>query len=394
MVCIPEIIINYRHSQEVNSFCKKNVLNAVCQWYSEVTNGNPTWLFVMSYESMHFYKNILKTILLDDTLAEKLIINYSMLNCLAMIVIFVANVIGIFNISNMVLEIDFQLTTPSDFTLMISNLPKDSKKDDLIELLTLPGIKLVDLNFTYKIENYLTFKKQLREVYKKIEYCKLMNLEAYSAGCICCRSVEKLHDLEETRKAILGSIKEQQDNFTQGEGKNVFSGTLFATFNTRADYEKFYEIFPHSIYFILYYKIKYYFQKLFCTSKYTLTQIRRQNILNTIRVIPAPEPVDIIWENLHFSSFQQLARAAWVYIVSLLLIACSFGAIIGLTYIQVPNKDEQFYVSTGYSILISIVITIINMLITYSLNKLSENEKRFSKSNLQLTRSIKLTFVI
>jgi ABC-type Fe3+ transport system permease subunit len=109
-----------------------------------------------------------------------------------------------------------------------------------------------------------------------------------------------------------------------------------------------------------------------------MASLKKLEVMDSIRVVNAPEPADVLWENLHYSPLQRVVRAIWVYIVSIFLIGISFGAIIGLTYLQkslknkYKNKSDSSYNETGYSILISIIITIINFMITLCLNKLSE----------------------
>lgn len=57
--------------------------------------------------------------------------------------------------------------------------------------------------------------------------------------------------------------------------------------------------------------------------------------LQHIIVEEAPEPTDIIWENLEYSRFSQLTRACVVYIISFILIVVSFYIILYISYIQV-----------------------------------------------------------
>jgi hypothetical protein len=132
MVCIPELILNNKYYTEIDKQCSHGV-GPSCVEYLNKTQGNSTWLYSMSYDHIWWYKSNLREKLANET-AEKMVFDLSMLNCLAMIVIFVLNLIGISNVSTLVLEVDFLQTTPADFTLMISNLPTNINKEELREV--------------------------------------------------------------------------------------------------------------------------------------------------------------------------------------------------------------------------------------------------------------------
>jgi hypothetical protein len=129
MVCIPEIIINYSYYKEVDRFCEYANTHG-CQLYKNTTES---WLSSMNYDHIRFYKLNLIDLIGVET-AERMVVDFSMINCLAMTVIFLLNLIAISNVSTLVLEIDFLLTTPADFTLMVSNLPSTITKDELTEI--------------------------------------------------------------------------------------------------------------------------------------------------------------------------------------------------------------------------------------------------------------------
>jgi hypothetical protein len=199
-----------------------------------------------------------------------------------------------------------------------------------------------------------------------------------STGYLCWKKHKPVEDLEKHIDYLVQEIQKEQSHFEIGEkgSSNLFSGTVFVIFNDIKCYDKFYNVFPHSVYFLLYNKIKYLCERLFT---FNMASRKKLEVMDSIRVVNTSEPAgDVLWENLHYSPLQRVVRAIWVYIVSIFLIGVSFGAIIGLTYLQKKLKDEfknksnSSYNKTGYSILISIIITIINFMITLCLNKLSE----------------------
>lgn len=57
--------------------------------------------------------------------------------------------------------------------------------------------------------------------------------------------------------------------------------------------------------------------------------------INSFEVDKAPEPEDIIWENLSFSNSDRLLRKVKTYTYSILLTIVNLGILLGLNYAQV-----------------------------------------------------------
>jgi hypothetical protein len=71
----------------------------------------------------------------------------------------------------------------------------------------------------------------------------------------------------------------------------------------------------------------------------------------------APEPEDIIWENIGIPDCSIIQRKLLTYFVTLVLLGASFGIVYGLTILQIT------YNSSILSIMISLSITVINAII-------------------------------
>jgi hypothetical protein len=100
---------------------------------------------------------------------------------------------------------------------------------------------------------------------------------------------------------------------------NNFCGCIFATFNTIKDKEEFYEKFPHFfIETIIFYikNMKYYLCCCFINEKNKAQHRTRERI----RVYLAPEPEDVIWENMEFTVIQRFYRVIIIYTLSFILI--------------------------------------------------------------------------
>src|SRR5690606_29331489 len=130
---------------------------------------------------------------------ESSTLNLSFVNCMSIILIFLSNICAIMDVYCYLKDIDDSKITPSDYTLMISNITTNLKsKDDIIDFLNIEDKKVVeviddhgqitykveevelkpkDIIMTYKIYDLLKMKNKLLEVCKKLRYCKLNNFE-------------------------------------------------------------------------------------------------------------------------------------------------------------------------------------------------------------------------
>lgn len=81
-----------------------------------------------------------------------------------------------------------------------------------------------------------------------------------------------------------------------------------------------------------------------------------------IDAIVAPEPEDIIYENIEYTSIQKTFRIIIVYIISILLIGICFGIFIGLNILQ------EYLNSKAIHILLSYVISLLNTCVSSILN--------------------------
>ena len=82
------------------------------------------------------------------------------------------------------------------------------------------------------------------------------------------------------------------------------------------------------------------FQKNFLKFKlYFCLKNLPENLLifknNVLVVEMAPEPNDVLWENLHYPMKYKLKKRFGIYAVTLLILAICFGLILGISYGQV-----------------------------------------------------------
>ena len=113
-----------------------------------------------------------------------------------------------------------------------------------------------------------------------------------------------------------------------------------------------------------------------------------------ISIEEAPEPEDIIYENLEFSWDKRLLRVLLAYFISFILIALCFFFILFLNNYQIKKSqsgNESIIQRYTVSSLISIIIAVINSIFQKIFVFLTNIEKQICMTNYLLSYSIKLT---
>ena len=162
----------------------------------------------------------------------------------------------------------------------------------------------------------------------------------------------------------------EKDNFLESQNKNLIMKIINSISN-----------------------LKYYL--CFCC----INQEKRNEFLlrHNISIEVAPEPEDVIYENLEFSWVQRLFRTLLVYIISFILIAMCFFFILYLNSVQIKksqnDKTNNIIYRYGVSASISLIIAVINAIFENILIILTKLEKQISMTNYFLSYSIKLTIL-
>lgn len=123
-------------------------------------------------------------------------------------------------------------------------------------------------------------------------------------------------------------------------------------------------------------------------------QQRNLRMKTTLSVETAPSPQDVIWENLEFGHFNRILRSLIGFALSLLAVAVSFGIVLGLNFAQAEATKEiadNAILTYGISIAITLVISGMNIVMSRLFTMMAQFEKPWSKNELHLKRSIKLT---
>ena len=493
IIGIPFLIFSYQYTYSLRKLCNNYYNNrnnehinlmGNCElyiteeefaddYYSVV--DSPFFLF-SSVNIKDYRKMFYKLYNSDEIDFEKSILNYPLLNLICSITLLIVNILYIIIIYNKNMTYDFQLTSPSDYTVIVTNMkqllthylsikkkyeemqlqepnklnedgtPFDFEKN-LREELGLSDINtekenknksirkkeiskleefsafiennicidankekynVQQINICFKLNKYMNLEEQLqmRKTQKvKIEkhpYQIKRNKEKGYIGenrryfssflsyynlywCNCCDKGISLSQIEkekvEIEKGIADLMKASEDI-----NQNNFSGVAFISFNTLKEQEDFLSQFPSNIfsYFIKYIKdLKYIF--CFCCFK--------KNLKTNLSANKAPEPEDVIYENLEYSYIERNFRTFIVYIISIVLIIICFGIYIGINILQDKINDKAIHKILSYiiSLINTCVSSALNYIFQMILDFLTKMEKQYTMTEYYRSYSVKLT---
>ena len=171
-----------------------------------------------------------------------------------------------------------------------------------------------------------------------------------------------------------------------------FSGCAFVCLDNIKEHEQFLETNLNKIFIIYLFKL---FVYVFCRCCQSKNKKNIEWLKENIRFERAPEPEDIIFENLEYSkTFTKFVRIFLVYFFSLVLIVICFAIVTTLNYVRKysdENNNYNIFVAYIVSLLISLCIFIINLFFEKILDFLTKREKQSTTTNYFLSKSIKLT---
>ena len=513
IIAIPFLIFSYQYTYALRRVCNyyyKNELNIdekkdlmeYCNLYitvEEFASGNyslvdsPFFLFssvnIKDYRKLYYriYKDI------ENKRFEKAILSYPLLSLLFSISLLIVNILYIIIIYNKNIGYDYDLISPSDYTVFITNMgdiflnylgvrkkyeelqqkepnklnkdgtpfdfekkmleelgiseaylekykkkkstenktfnkfmtnrtdkneqkDKSNKKNKLSNLKVFSAYiennicigpnkekyRVEQLNICYKLSDFMKLEEELHLINTKIIKIKYnpyqikkndkMRLEGNQRKYFdsflflfnCCEKGIELKKLEERKKEIEDKIKSAMKS--EDINENNFAGVAFVSFNTLKEQEDFLSQFPSNIvsFFLkLIWDLKY----LFCCC------CLKKDIKVNLDVIVAPEPEDIIYENIEYTSIQKTFRTFIVYIISILLIGICFGILIGLNILQeyLNNKAIHILLSYVISLLNTCVSSILNTSFQMILDFLTKMEKQYTMTEYYRSYSLKLT---
>ena len=448
MSALPFLILTSHYTKGLNRLCNNyfdeygNVNDyKSCEKFVSHSSGsqyyqNDTdWALKYSSDNIKSYREVFKEFTGNDEV-DNVLVNYSVVNFFCLMTLFVVNIVFIILVKAKGKEVDINNTSPSDYTVLCVNLNNaldaynyykeypnmkyidevhtDAEKFNLFLLKELlisnsnEQLNIESINLCYKLDDFMELENKLNEINKKIfeiennpnqrklnlqKHKKVVTDMSYYSGSLCCKSEISYIKLTEEREKIKIQIKRIIDDREKLTKEN-FAGCLFVTFKTIEDAEKFYDEFPQSFLsklWVFLKNLRYYI----CCCCYSKEEINRFHRRKKMKVYHAPEPEDIIWENLEFTSWNRFQKSLIIYGISIFLIGITVGIVVALTYLQNKsnknNSSENTFIKYGISLVITGVISFINMIFQWILDYLTKLEHQRTKTEYYLSFSVKLT---
>ena len=273
------------------------------------------------------------------------------------------------------------------------------------------GVNRID--FCYKSEEIIKLQQKLSEANEKINKIEFdpnikkendkLHLEGNKRNYysyilpICpftnCPKKEAYEDIVKEKK----ETEEKMNNLIKDSRAKIsehFGGGAFITFNTIKQQEEYLSKLPNNFfdYFLDFVQNLIYLFFPCCVDKNTTTYLKSK-----IKFEPAPEPSDIIFENIEARPIDRIIKTAVVYLISIILCGISFAAIYGLNLVQMSVDENQKNHTTHVVLLyvISFAITgvtsAMDIFLEIVLEKLTKWEKQMTWTNYYLSFSLKLT---
>ena len=272
------------------------------------------------------------------------------------------------------------------------------------------GLNRIDI--CYKLGNIVELQKKTDELDEKIEriefdpYINEKNKEKLLEGdernfysnflnipCSCCEKEESLKDIKKQKEAIENEMNELI-KASKEKTSEYFGGAAFITFNTIKQQEDYLSKLPSNFfdYFINFFKNLFYIFCSCCTKRDSLNYYKRR-----ITFEAAPEPEDVIFENIETKPVWRIINTFIVYCVSVIICGVSFVAIIFLNKLQqdIDNNKKNKTTHTVLLYVVSFGITgvtsVIDFVLEIVLETLTKWEKQTTWTNFYLSYSLKLT---
>ncbi|CAD8109214.1 unnamed protein product [Paramecium primaurelia] len=285
------------------------------------------------------------------------------------------------------LEVDNAVITISDFSIQVSNLPLDATEQEIKEFFSKIEKKGVEkqlhiqsICLGWNIQQYTNIVNQ--KLAKEIQISNLIALE--QTGKLKNKQQKIILEQE-----IMALNKEIQGFLEAFDQKFLLSGVAFITFNTSQEAQECRKFHNQTKIQLLFHQLYYCFRR-----KRQLTKFKGK----TPYVVRAPEPGDIMWENLGEKPWKQISNQTWTNLATLLILGICFGAILGISIGQnslSKSESKNTYKSVAFIITIlglvaSFVISLLNSIMAFTIKKLVFYEKPYTQTDFNISYANKL----
>ena len=270
------------------------------------------------------------------------------------------------------MKLENNIVSPSDYTIQVSELPYNEMKHDNMFIHDklqsffencIPNrkIKISKVNLAYFVENHVNLKNLKEDLIAK--QSNLIRSIFHAEGK---KGVPQLL-LEERKNEVdkkMAEVQEKIEKFeNEGEtgASDKFCGVAYISTQTEEDQDALLKYWERSFFQTILFVIK---SKLFKADQKTFQG-------KIISVKRAPEPTDVIWENLGYSSSYRFKALLKTNLGALITLIACCAAIFGINLAQVAisekdPKDENLV--QGFGIIAAIFVFLVNIFLEVIIN--------------------------
>ena len=347
------------------------------------------WMNKWSGETMLFYIKILKDFATQEQI-DKVVFDFNFISFISMIVLFIINLIYVSYTTALKNEIDFNEESPSDYTLIVSDIPKDQCDEYNLKnhYLDQELIDIKEINLTYNLTEITKLKTELRTMKKKLK--EIGKEEYYEDGFLCFKTKKKTEDLIKKKNDLNMQLKALEIDYSS----EVFNGVAFIVFDKEEEALNYSKLYPDT--FLMKFIINIHRRFLLCCCNCCLDENQKKSlkVKTQLTVGMAPEPEDVIFEHLEYNFKYRFIRTLVLFIISILLVGVSFGIVVALNEVQYrseKNLENNLILKYGLSLAITAVTSLINFLMKTLFTKFGDYEKPWTYTYKYLSMSMKLT---
>jgi len=280
------------------------------------------------------------------------------------------------------MKLDNDILSPSDYTLQVSELPVKEKEEDIQNFFEtcIPNrtIKISKIVMAYFVEDYVNLKTRKDELISK--QSNLMSNIVHTEkkkNQIQPILRKKKEDVDKELVVIQEKIDEFEKECRE-DAADKFCGVVFISLQREDDQDAFLKFWQRS-----------FFQTILLLIMSKLLKNHPKTYKGKIiTVARAPEPTDVIWQNLGYTSLYRFKAYFKTNLATAFALMACGGAVFGINLAQVTihneNKSNQEIVHF-FGILAAVFLSVVNILLEIVVKKLVKYQiKMFISINLNL----------
>lgn len=218
-------------------------------------------------------------------------------------------------------------------------------------------------------------------------------ISLFNLNTNCCEKRIPITEIMKKKKHKETQLNDLLEASKYIKPKN-FANVAFISFNTISEQEKFLSNYSQNWFQTLILLLKY-FKFYFCFCCLSKESKKKWENERGEAVFSAPEPDDIIFENLETTKFGRMIRTFTTTLISLMIIAISFIIVVLLTLAQERIDKLSFGAKNFSKYAVSLgmtgAISIVNIIFQSILECLTKLERHMSVTDHNLSFSVKLT---